>query len=401
MAAPLLHRLQVGGEATPSRAVGVRRNKHRPTASRPHAMALLPRVVVGPFNAQPATDLAGRQVTRRDHPVDRIRAQSLERRDVFGVIAGVTDWPPTTPGPRPALPGLLSSWCVCTVVLPHPAGRSCRRRQAAPNGRHGAGDRGLGCAYASAYERPAPRKTAPWGDRRTRGRTRAERFPRRRPPPAGPRAGAPPRRGAGCSPGAAACERHDARRGGIADTAPQQQIVAPPHAEPTERNRSSLHRRPTPPSASRPYSRFLARPIPASLRFASMVHPPISNQTPIHASPPPLPRCRLLRSGPKPIERNRWSETQGGKQRRRHRCGTLRVLRDALCRRVSPVAANRRRAGYPQPARIGQDETGLVSEMRLRVGLVVEPGGIDYLYSRGAYLGLERAVRELGIRGEC
>jgi len=37
--------------------------------------------------------------------------------------------------------------------------------------------------------------------------------------------------------------------------------------------------------------------------------------------------------------------------------------------------------------------------MRLRVGLVVEPGGIDYLYSRGAYLGLERAVRELGIRG--
>jgi basic membrane protein A len=64
-----------------------------------------------------------------------------------------------------------------------------------------------------------------------------------------------------------------------------------------------------------------------------------------------------------------------------------------------PVAANRRRAGYPQPARIGQDETGLVSEMRLRVGLVVEPGGIDYPYCHGAYLGLERAVRELGIRG--
>src|SRR5215216_5728673 len=64
-----------------------------------------------------------------------------------------------------------------------------------------------------------------------------------------------------------------------------------------------------------------------------------------------------------------------------------------------PVAANRRRAGYPQPARIGQDETGLVSEMRLRVGLVVESGGIDYPYSHGAYLGLERAVRELGIKG--
>jgi basic membrane protein A len=41
----------------------------------------------------------------------------------------------------------------------------------------------------------------------------------------------------------------------------------------------------------------------------------------------------------------------------------------------------------------------LVSERRLRVGLVVEPGGIDDPYNHGAYLGLERAVRELGIRG--
>jgi basic membrane protein A and related proteins len=49
--------------------------------------------------------------------------------------------------------------------------------------------------------------------------------------------------------------------------------------------------------------------------------------------------------------------------------------------------------------RIGQDETGLVSERRLRVGLVVEPAGIDHPYNHGAYLGLERAVRELGIRG--
>ncbi|HKG27427.1 MAG TPA: BMP family ABC transporter substrate-binding protein, partial [Thermomicrobiales bacterium] len=40
-----------------------------------------------------------------------------------------------------------------------------------------------------------------------------------------------------------------------------------------------------------------------------------------------------------------------------------------------------------------------MSERRLRVGLVVEPGGIDYPYSHVAYLGLERAVRELGIRG--
>jgi basic membrane protein A and related proteins len=41
----------------------------------------------------------------------------------------------------------------------------------------------------------------------------------------------------------------------------------------------------------------------------------------------------------------------------------------------------------------------LVSDRRLRVGLVVEPTGIDHSYNRGAYLGLERAVRELGIRG--
>jgi basic membrane protein A and related proteins len=40
-----------------------------------------------------------------------------------------------------------------------------------------------------------------------------------------------------------------------------------------------------------------------------------------------------------------------------------------------------------------------VSERRLRVGLVSESMGIETPYSRGAYLGLERAVRELGIRG--
>jgi basic membrane protein A len=37
--------------------------------------------------------------------------------------------------------------------------------------------------------------------------------------------------------------------------------------------------------------------------------------------------------------------------------------------------------------------------MRLRVGLVMQPEGIDEPFSNGAYLGLERAVRELGIRG--
>jgi basic membrane protein A len=40
-----------------------------------------------------------------------------------------------------------------------------------------------------------------------------------------------------------------------------------------------------------------------------------------------------------------------------------------------------------------------VGERRLRVGLVVEPTGIDNPYIRGAYLGFERAVGELGIRG--
>ncbi|HET8968197.1 MAG TPA: BMP family ABC transporter substrate-binding protein [Gaiellaceae bacterium] len=40
-----------------------------------------------------------------------------------------------------------------------------------------------------------------------------------------------------------------------------------------------------------------------------------------------------------------------------------------------------------------------MSERQLRVGLVVEPTGIENPYIRGAYLGFERAVRELGIRG--
>ena len=40
-----------------------------------------------------------------------------------------------------------------------------------------------------------------------------------------------------------------------------------------------------------------------------------------------------------------------------------------------------------------------MSERRLRVGLVTEPTGIENPYIHGAYLGLERAVGELGIRG--
>jgi basic membrane protein A len=40
-----------------------------------------------------------------------------------------------------------------------------------------------------------------------------------------------------------------------------------------------------------------------------------------------------------------------------------------------------------------------MSDRQLRVGLVIEPTGIENPYNHGAYRGLERAVRELGIKG--
>ena len=40
-----------------------------------------------------------------------------------------------------------------------------------------------------------------------------------------------------------------------------------------------------------------------------------------------------------------------------------------------------------------------MSDKRLKVGLTVEPPGIDHPYGHGAYLGIERAVRELGVKG--
>src|SRR5215510_9794654 len=40
-----------------------------------------------------------------------------------------------------------------------------------------------------------------------------------------------------------------------------------------------------------------------------------------------------------------------------------------------------------------------MSDKRLKVGLVLEPTGIDGPYNRGAYLGIERAVQELGVKG--
>ena len=41
----------------------------------------------------------------------------------------------------------------------------------------------------------------------------------------------------------------------------------------------------------------------------------------------------------------------------------------------------------------------MASGREVRVGLVAEPAGIDDPYNRGAYLGLERAVQKLGVRG--
>jgi basic membrane protein A len=40
-----------------------------------------------------------------------------------------------------------------------------------------------------------------------------------------------------------------------------------------------------------------------------------------------------------------------------------------------------------------------MSDKRFKVGLVLEPTGIHGPYNRGAYLGVERAVRELGVKG--
>ena len=249
------------------------------------------------------------------------------------------------------------------------------------------------CIRLCLREARTSRKRPPLARRRAR-RTDAERSARRR---AAGWPGARGRRaaGAGRSPGAErASVPRGLGRGGIADRAPQQHTVAPPRAEPTEQNRSSLHRRPTPPSASRPYSRFLARPIPASLRVASMVDPPLSNQTPTHASRPPCPvaaapppahqhppgqtrptftwhveeggsgakrrtplprkaqagsegntRGRgggLLRSGPKPIERNRWSETQGGKHGLRQARGRF-WIRTTVSGQRSRLAGNGQR----------------------------------------------------------
>src|SRR5262245_50484770 len=78
------------------------------------------------------------------------------------------------------------------------------------------------------------------------------------------------------------------------------------------------------------------------------------------------------------------------------RCSPIERARPAERARWARV---RCRAGDPQPTRIGQDATGLEGERALRAGCVRESPRIENPYIHGAYLGLERAVRELGIRG--
>jgi basic membrane protein A len=41
----------------------------------------------------------------------------------------------------------------------------------------------------------------------------------------------------------------------------------------------------------------------------------------------------------------------------------------------------------------------VATERKLRIGLVLEPAGVEDPFNHGAYLGIERAVRELGIKG--
>jgi basic membrane protein A len=45
------------------------------------------------------------------------------------------------------------------------------------------------------------------------------------------------------------------------------------------------------------------------------------------------------------------------------------------------------------------DGAGSAGGRQLKIGLVLEPAGLEDPYNRGAYLGIERAVRELGIKG--
>src|SRR5262249_20803346 len=78
--------------------------------------------------------------------------------------------------------------------------------------------------------------------------------------------------------------------------------------------------------------------------------------------------------------------------------GLSRVWQEASAR-VSVLSLLHRAVDGGCDCSCGRGAEGLVSERRLSVGLVLEPTGMDNPYCRGAYAGVERAVRELGIRG--
>ena len=155
--------------------------------------------------------------------------------------------------------------------------------------------RGLVVPSVSVLERPAPPKTAPprapprLGGRAGPGVSGARRR-------LGAHAGSRRAAGAGRSPGAARVSVPRGLRRRDRGQGPQQHPVAPPHEEPTEPNRSSLHRRPTPPSAvpTPDSSPALSPPNSASHRWST--HPSqIRHQPTRHARPA---RCRRPAPGP-------------------------------------------------------------------------------------------------------
>jgi hypothetical protein len=178
-------------------------------------------------------------------------------------------------------------------------------------------------AYASALERPAPRKTAPPRARaRPRGR-RAAAFSRRGPPPGARGRGGPRLPALPGQPRKPSVHRRAVLSYGDGIvTTPQQHTAAPPLLQPKPRhqNRSSPHRRPTrhprpplppPPPPPRPPSYPLASPRGS---------PPLGSRTltclsliclPCIRVPPP--RLRPLRlpawAGP---SRFTWQVEEGG-----------------------------------------------------------------------------------------
>src|SRR5919109_4661123 len=118
----------------------------------------------------------------------------------------------------------------------------------------------------------------------------------------------------------------------------------------------------------------------------------------------------MIRSGPSALrswETYTWSAVwavSGGEASQSSSMSRSRETTSLACssKEASRARCSEPRSGTrtppslcPRPTSIGQDGTGLASERPLRVGLVVEPAGIEHPYMHGAYLGLDRAVREL------